>query len=177
MSLPTSGPPRATEHSLPKGVGRRSGAAACLALCAAAASVLTACAAAPGRWQLQHSATAGSAIVSQHEGREFRIACRLNPPDLYVSIAGISPRPGAVTIEISSGGHVARLPVLPTPGGRAVEAAGPVPETFLYMLNATAPFRVRYAGRGYALSGLDEPSRDAFAAACGKSAGTYEAAR
>jgi len=144
-----------------------------LLCCSLLASMLASCASTSRLWQLQQSATAGTAIVAQLAGREFRIACRLNPPSLHVTIDGVRPAPHAQNLEVRSGGHVAVLPLVPSVRSRRVEAAGPVPETFLFMLNSNSPITISSAGRTFYLESLDEPTREAFAVACGKSAGIY----
>jgi hypothetical protein len=54
-----------------------------------------------------------------------------------------------------------------------VEAAGPVPETFLFMMNSRVPIEISYDDRAFDFAAFDEPTREAMAVACGKSAGVY----
>lgn len=144
-----------------------------LICCTGVLSAVAGCADVARSWQLQHSATAGSAVEVRQRGKEFRIACRLNPADLYVSIAGLKPAPHARTLQISSGGHVVVLPLLGTVRSPLVEAAGPVPEPFLHMLNSTSPLTISYGGGTFSLGSMSGPVREALAIACGKSAGTW----
>lgn len=141
--------------------------------CASMATGLPGCSSTSGGWQLQHSATAGSAIATRRGGKEIRIACRLNPADLYVAVSGISPSPDLRNLEVRSGGHAALLPLLEAPYSTDVQASGPVPTPFLYMLNGTSPFKIIVAGRTFTLASLDKATREAFAIACGKAAGTW----
>jgi hypothetical protein len=79
----------------------------------------------------------------------------------------------AQNLEVRSGGHVAVVPLVKSLRSPNVEGLGPVPEAFLFMLNSNSPLTIGYAERTFKLGSLDEPTREAFAIACGKSAGVY----
>jgi hypothetical protein len=136
------------------------------------AALVTGCATpSTPQWALQASATTGAAIVLNDRAREFRIACRMNPSDLYVSISGEVPRPAARSIALTSGGHSVMLDVTTTGDEGIVEAAGAADERLLFMLNGNAPIVLEYAGGSFALPPLDELTRGKMAVACARSAG------
>jgi hypothetical protein len=112
-------------------------------------------------------------MSAEYAGKYFRISCQLNPPDLQIIIKGVRPARHASSLEVRSGGHIALVPLISTLHSSFLEAVGSVPETFLFMLNSNSPFAISYAGQTFHLESLDEPSREAFAVACGKSAGLY----
>lgn len=143
-------------------------------LIAAGAGLLfaVACTSSAGQWQVQNSATAGAAIVLPLRNSEVRIACRLNPSDLYVATTALGTRDSGGSLVLRSGGHSVELSVLSTE--RGVEAAGPVTGPLLFMLNGRAPMELRYGRRNIRLPALDEATRNAFATACGRSAGVYQ---
>jgi len=137
--------------------------------------LLAACGPTPADWRVQSSATAGTAAVLSARGDEIRIACRRNPADVYVAADGLEAKPDKPAVTLRSGGHGITLPVISTEHG--VEAAGPVTEPLLFMLNGGAGFELAYGGQVIRAPTLNEPAREALAVACARAAGVYEPSR
>ena len=92
------------------------------------AAGLAACATTPdgprGRWALQTSATAGSAlIVEDGQGEALRIACRRNPADLFVTSGRLNGADGPVALHV--GEQI--FPLGPPAEGPALTATAPIP--------------------------------------------------
>lgn len=99
-----------------------------LALALLAHLGLAACASTPdapqGRWALQASATAGSAlIVEDGQGEALRIACRRDPADLFVTTSRLSGAAGAPVLRV--GEHT--FPLGDPGEGPALTATAPIP--------------------------------------------------
>ncbi|WP_374469070.1 hypothetical protein [Phenylobacterium sp.] len=78
----------------------------------------------PGTWALQASATAGSAIVRSDSGGEaLRIACRRDPPDLWVSTGRLH---GEGPVRLQVGAEPFTLAPAAEPQG--LSAVAPLPD-------------------------------------------------
>jgi hypothetical protein len=78
-----------------------------------------------GSWRLQASATSGSALVRSEAGVEaVRIACRRNPPDLFISSERLPSSTAPVRLEV--GRETFALAATADPMGLA--ATAPLPD-------------------------------------------------
>ena len=118
-----------------------------------------------GAWALQASATAGSALVRTDAagGEQLRIACRRNPPDLFVA-TGQLRNTGAIVL-LRAGRTT--VPLTPAAEAEGLAATGPLSDTLPAALMGGGEISVTQAGRRLGpYPAPDEKTAAAFAIAC-----------
>jgi hypothetical protein len=140
---------------------------------AAASLALAACAtmgpAPSGKWALQTSAAAGSALfLEDGQGQVLRIACRRNPADLYLHTGRLRPSGEPVTLRI--GEQSFSLAEQAKLGG--LTATGPLPPAFPAALMSGGSVSVHHGGEALGpFPAPDQKTVAAFAIACRVAAG------
>ena len=119
-------------------------------------------------WTLQASAAAGAALVKTGPdgAEELRIACRRNPADLWVAVAGFRPIPSEERLSLGANDEVVALVARPDARPAGVEASGPIPEALLARLETGAAVGVSYGAQTLRTFGPDPALAARFAAAC-----------
>ena len=127
----------------------------------------------PHSWAVQSSATTGTALVyAGDEAKEaLRIACRRNPPDLYVSAPEISRIGSEERLTLGAGSELATLVATPgTPDDAPLEAAGQLSAAFLDAVERGERISVSYGATQFGpLPSVAETARAAFVAGCRQS--------
>lgn len=95
------------------------------------------------------------------------LACR-SPSGIYVSIDGVTPKPGATTVDILLTGGAFAVPVAsPAPDGKTIEALGAMPVGLLDALETTATIQLTYGGQTSGVFAAPDPRvMKGFIASC-----------